>query len=123
MSRGLVIALSALAVVALAVVGYGVSQFRMSSVVPEGATKSQQFRTSYVEGAIRSCIPAAQASAPAAPKDKIESYCGCVANGTVDLIGDDDVKYMLDHPGTMPPSFQAKAAPVAGRCLKSAGLG
>ena len=101
---------------------YATSDFRLSSLLPNGATKTPQFRASYVESTKKSCVKATTARSTGASAQQIETYCACMANGSVDLLTDDDVKYMMDHLGSMPPELEQRLQPLLQVCLRQASL-
>jgi len=125
MTRGATVTLSIVGgLVVAAVVGFGVyfaaSGFQLSSLLPSGTTKTPQFRASYIDGAKKSCTKSASQNNQSATAAQIETYCDCMANGSADLLTDDDVKYMLDHLGSIPPGFEQRMQPLLTQCLHTA---
>jgi len=123
MTRGAIVTLSiAGGLVVAGLVGFGVyfaaSDFHLSSLLPGGATKTPQFRTSYIDSTKKSCVRATAASSSGANQQQIDAYCDCVANGSIDILTDDDVKFMMDHIGSIPPTLQQRLQPVVDECLK-----
>ncbi|HUK11270.1 MAG TPA: hypothetical protein VLX09_25615 [Stellaceae bacterium] len=121
MSRGAVILLSiigGLIIIGLAAlgVGFGTGNFKLSNLLPSGSTNSPQFRADFVDSSKKSCIKAATERAPTLGAQKIEAYCDCFSSGAVDLLTEDDVRYMLDHMGGTPPNLEQRLEPVVARC-------
>jgi len=102
--------------VATLVVGFHSGDLKLSGMLPDGATDTPQFRASFVDSSKRSCIQGAKMSAPTASAQKIESYCTCFSEGAVDLLTEDDVKYMIDHIGSVPPTLAPRLQPLIAQC-------
>jgi ubiquinone/menaquinone biosynthesis C-methylase UbiE len=127
MSRGAVILLSivgGLIVIGLAAleIGFGTGNLKLGILAPSGPTDTQQFRAAVIDSSKKSCIKTATERAPKLAAQKIEAYCDCFSAGAVDLLTEDDVRYMLDHLGTMPPNLQQRLDPLIARC-RTAALG
>lgn len=124
MSRAAKVILSlvgGLVVIVVVVAGlFATGVFKLSNMMPADATKSPEFRTSFIDGAKRSCQSSATTSNPSASQQQIATYCECMANGMADLMTDDDMKYMLDHLGSMPPGIEQRMQPLLTQCLAKA---
>jgi hypothetical protein len=103
--------------------GYSSGDLKLSSALPQGVTNTEQYRTSFLESSKRSCVQGASMRSPTASAQKIEAYCNCFSEGAVDLITDDDLRYMIDHLGSLPPDLTPRLKPLADRCLRNVGAG
>jgi hypothetical protein len=126
MSRGSIVVLLCVAGgilvggIATVAVGFNSGDLKLSSLVPAGATNTAQFRTSFIDSSKRSCIRTATARISTVPAEKIEAYCGCFAERSVDVFTEDDVKYMVDHLGSVPATLMPKLQPIVAECQKEA---
>jgi len=105
---------------ALVVVGFQSGDLKLSSMLPAGSTNTKEFRTSFIASSKRSCVQGAKMTAPMATQEKIESYCNCFSEGAVDLLTEDDVRYMIDHIGSLPPTLVPRLQPLAAQCRSQA---
>jgi hypothetical protein len=106
--------------IATVAVGFNSGDLKLSSLVPSGATNTAQFRASFIDSSKRSCIRTATARISTVPAQKIEVYCGCFAERSVDVFTEDDVKYMVDHLGSVPATLTPKLQPIVAQCQKEA---
>ena len=125
MSRGGIILLSALGGFVLLglvilLVGFGSGTFKLSNLLPPGGTSTEEFRANFIDSSRKSCIRTATANAPSATTPQIASYCDCFATGSADLLTEDDVKYMIDHLGGVPPGLVPRLQPLIVKCRSAA---
>lgn len=105
---------------ALVVVGFQSGDIKLSSLLPAGSTETPQFRASFIDSTKKSCISTSASRAPTLGTEKIEAYCNCFSEGAVELLTEDDVRYMIDHIGSLPPSLLPKLQPVIAQCRSQA---
>jgi len=102
------------------VAGFQTGDLKLSSMLPAGSTNTQEFRASFIASSKRSCVQGAKMTAPTAPTERIENYCICFSEGAVDLLTEDDVKFMIDHIGSIPPTLVPRLQPLAAQCRSQA---
>jgi hypothetical protein len=121
MSKPLIITLSiAGAIAVVVVIVIGIANMQLGNLLPAGATKTPEFRASYIDSTKKSCVSSASSANKSATPEQVASYCDCMANGSADLLTDDDVRYMMNHIGSIPPGFEQRLQPLLQQCLNKA---
>ncbi|HUK11269.1 MAG TPA: hypothetical protein VLX09_25610 [Stellaceae bacterium] len=125
MTRGVIILLcivGGLVVVSVTslVVGLGTGNLKLSNVIPPGAASTPEFRAKLVESSRKSCLKNAASLMPGANGRQADVYCDCFSKGVADSLTEDNLRYMMDHLGSMPPDVTPKLKSLTSQCRSAA---